>query len=144
MQRKGQYLGATGVRRRFRCLRILNIFPGRVRWWRPGCTLGLAKCSCAYLDVSSSQAPCLDVGALHIEHAITDLTAWQPAFNQFARARAQASVRSQRVQQPVDDDPTGVGCMTEVSGKHLRVGCGGNTLTCDVLVSRSPRGTHPV
>ena len=29
MQRKGQYLGATGVRRRFRCLRILNIVPNR-------------------------------------------------------------------------------------------------------------------
>ena len=41
---------------------------------------------------------------LHIEHPITDLIAWQAAFNRFASARAQAGVRSQRVQQPIDDE----------------------------------------
>lgn len=41
---------------------------------------------------------------LHIEHTITDLATWQVAFGRLAAARAAAGVRSQRVQQPVDDD----------------------------------------
>ena len=41
---------------------------------------------------------------LHIEHPITDFATWQAAFDQFAGFRAQAGVRSQRVQQPVDDN----------------------------------------
>jgi hypothetical protein len=40
---------------------------------------------------------------LHIEHAISDLDTWLTAFNGFAGARQQAGVRSERVQQPVDD-----------------------------------------
>ena len=41
---------------------------------------------------------------LHIEHRITDLSTWLAAFDNFADARANAGVVSQRVQQPVDDD----------------------------------------
>ena len=41
---------------------------------------------------------------LHIEHPITDFATWQAAFDQFAGFRAQAGVRSLRVQQPVDDN----------------------------------------
>ena len=41
---------------------------------------------------------------LHIEHPITDFATWQTAFDQFEPFRTQAGVRSQRVQQPVDDD----------------------------------------
>ena len=44
------------------------------------------------------------MATLHIEHPITDFGTWQKAFNQFAPLRSQAGVRSQRVQQPVDDD----------------------------------------
>lgn len=40
---------------------------------------------------------------LHIEHPITDLNTWLAAFGRFAEARAQAGVRAQRVQHPVDD-----------------------------------------
>lgn len=41
---------------------------------------------------------------LHIEHPITDFVTWQKAFDQFAPIRTKAGVRSQRIQQPVDDD----------------------------------------
>jgi hypothetical protein len=41
---------------------------------------------------------------LHIEHAITDLTTWQAAFDRFAERRRQGGVRGERVQRPVDDD----------------------------------------
>ena len=41
---------------------------------------------------------------LHIEHPITNFATWQKAFDQFAVFRSQSGVRSQRVQQPVDDD----------------------------------------
>jgi hypothetical protein len=44
------------------------------------------------------------VPSLHIEHAITDLSAWLGAFNRFADARSQAGVKSHRVCQPIDDD----------------------------------------
>lgn len=40
---------------------------------------------------------------LHIEHAITDFGTWQAAFGRFAQVRQQSGVRSERVQQPVDD-----------------------------------------
>lgn len=40
---------------------------------------------------------------LHIEHAITDFTVWQAAFQSFAPAREQAGVRAYTVRQPVDD-----------------------------------------
>ena len=41
---------------------------------------------------------------LHIEHAISDLGTWLGAFNQFADARRDAGVVTQRIYQPVDDD----------------------------------------
>lgn len=41
---------------------------------------------------------------LHIEHPITDLATWKKAFDQFASIRTKAGVRSERVQQPIDDD----------------------------------------
>ena len=41
---------------------------------------------------------------LHIEHAISDLGTWLGAFNQFAEARRDAGVTTQRIHQPVDDD----------------------------------------
>ena len=40
---------------------------------------------------------------LHIEHPITDFDTWNAAFERFADIRAQAGVRRQRVQRPVDD-----------------------------------------
>jgi hypothetical protein len=40
---------------------------------------------------------------LHIEHPITDLTAWLAAFDRFAEARAKAGVQAQRIQHPIDD-----------------------------------------
>ena len=40
---------------------------------------------------------------LHIEHAISDFGAWSAAFERFADVRTELGVRSQRVQQPVDD-----------------------------------------
>jgi hypothetical protein len=43
------------------------------------------------------------MATLHIEHAITDLETWLSAFNGFADARRGAGVRSERIQQPVDD-----------------------------------------
>ena len=43
------------------------------------------------------------MATLHIEHAITDLETWLSAFNGFADARRNAGMRSERVQQPVDD-----------------------------------------
>jgi hypothetical protein len=43
------------------------------------------------------------MATLHIEHAITSLADWQAAFERFAAMRAQAGVRRQRVQRPVDD-----------------------------------------
>src|SRR5664279_2619710 len=57
---------------------VSMVLLGRFRWWRPGvgcrrsgsvcrCTLRLVECSGAYLDVSSSQAPYLDVGAVSLE-----------------------------------------------------------------------------
>jgi hypothetical protein len=44
---------------------------------------------------------------LHIEHGITDLATWMSAFDRFADARRQASVRSERIRQPVGD-PHGI------------------------------------
>jgi hypothetical protein len=43
------------------------------------------------------------MATLHIEHAITDLETWLSAFSGFVAARRNAGVRSERVQQPVDD-----------------------------------------
>lgn len=43
------------------------------------------------------------MATLHIEHAITDFGTWKAAFDRFSDARAQAGVRSHRVQQPIDD-----------------------------------------
>lgn len=40
---------------------------------------------------------------LHLEHTIADFGLWRTAFERFAGLRAQAGVRAQRVQQPVDD-----------------------------------------
>ena len=40
---------------------------------------------------------------LHIEHPITDFETWKGAFDGFADARRQAGVRSELVQQPLDD-----------------------------------------
>jgi hypothetical protein len=44
------------------------------------------------------------MATLHIEHAITDLTTWQAAFDRFAERRSAAGVMAHRVSQPVDDD----------------------------------------
>ena len=44
------------------------------------------------------------MATLHIEHAITDLTTWQTAFDRFADQRSGAGVVAQRIHQPVDDD----------------------------------------
>jgi hypothetical protein len=41
---------------------------------------------------------------LHIEHAITDLTTWQAAFDRFAEQRARAGVRHQSIRHPIGDD----------------------------------------
>jgi hypothetical protein len=41
---------------------------------------------------------------LHIEHAISDLGAWQGAYDRFSDRRRQAGVRAERVSQPLDDD----------------------------------------
>jgi hypothetical protein len=41
---------------------------------------------------------------LHIEHAITDFSTWQSAFDRFEEMRQQAGVRRQTVRRPVDDD----------------------------------------
>ncbi len=43
------------------------------------------------------------MSTLHIEHAIADFDRWHAAFQRFEEVRAQAGVRAQRVQQPVDD-----------------------------------------
>ncbi len=43
------------------------------------------------------------MATLHIEHPISDLGTWLRAFGSFEQARAEAGVRAQRVQQPVDD-----------------------------------------
>lgn len=40
---------------------------------------------------------------LHIEHPITDFSAWNSAFARFAGARRRAGVRAQRVHRPVGD-----------------------------------------
>ncbi len=41
---------------------------------------------------------------LHIEHAISDFTVWQQAFERFHSARQDAGVRSHQVRRPVDDE----------------------------------------
>lgn len=41
---------------------------------------------------------------LHIEHPITELSAWLGAFARFSEARAQGGVTAQRVHQPIDDE----------------------------------------
>jgi hypothetical protein len=43
------------------------------------------------------------MATLHIEHPITSFTDWEAAFQRFAAMRAQAGVRRQQVQRPVDD-----------------------------------------
>jgi hypothetical protein len=43
------------------------------------------------------------MATLHIEHAISDLATWLGAFSAFTEARREAGVRSERIQQPVDD-----------------------------------------
>jgi hypothetical protein len=43
------------------------------------------------------------MATLHIEHPITDLTTWLDAFARFEQARVNAGVRSQTIEQPVDD-----------------------------------------
>jgi hypothetical protein len=43
------------------------------------------------------------MATLHIEHPITDFSAWNAAFARFADARSRAGVREQRVLRPVDD-----------------------------------------
>ena len=44
------------------------------------------------------------MATLHIEHAITDLTTWQRAFDRFAGPRHAAGVVAHRVSRPVNDD----------------------------------------
>jgi hypothetical protein len=44
------------------------------------------------------------MATLHIEHAITDFTAWQSAFGRFEQMRTRAGVRRQTVRRPVDDN----------------------------------------
>lgn len=44
------------------------------------------------------------MATLHIEHPISDITVWKDAFDRFADARANAGVRVERIQQPVDDN----------------------------------------
>lgn len=44
------------------------------------------------------------MATLHIEHPITDLSAWLGAFARFQQARTDAGVRSEAIHQPVDDD----------------------------------------
>jgi len=41
---------------------------------------------------------------LHIEHAISDFTAWKASFDRYSGLRAEARVRSFEISQP-DDDP---------------------------------------
>lgn len=41
---------------------------------------------------------------LHIEHPVTDFATWRAAFDRFAPARANAGVRSARIQRPLDDE----------------------------------------
>ena len=41
---------------------------------------------------------------LHIEHPITDLSTWLEAFARFEQQRMNASVCSESIHQPVDDD----------------------------------------
>jgi hypothetical protein len=43
------------------------------------------------------------MATLHIEHPITSFDDWQAAFQRFAPMRAEAGVRRQLVQRPVDD-----------------------------------------
>lgn len=43
------------------------------------------------------------MATLHIEHPVTDFSAWSTAFARFADARRQAGVREQRSYRPVDD-----------------------------------------
>lgn len=43
------------------------------------------------------------VPTLHIEHPITDFATWSAAFDRFADIRGKSGVRSERIQQPVDD-----------------------------------------
>jgi hypothetical protein len=40
---------------------------------------------------------------LHIEHAVSDFTAWKAVFDQFADARMEHKVRRYAVSRPVDD-----------------------------------------
>ncbi|MGI8625958.1 MAG: hypothetical protein ACR2J5_05220 [Geodermatophilaceae bacterium] len=40
---------------------------------------------------------------LHIEHAISDFDLWRRAYERFQQYRAQAGVRAERIQRPVDD-----------------------------------------
>jgi hypothetical protein len=40
---------------------------------------------------------------LSIEHAITDLSTWKSAFDQFADARAKAGVVSDRIRRPIEE-----------------------------------------
>jgi len=44
------------------------------------------------------------MATLHIEHPITDYATWRTAFDSFADARRAAGVRSEQIQQPVDDN----------------------------------------
>lgn len=46
---------------------------------------------------------CGSMTTLHIEHPITDFTAWQAAFDRFESARVQAGVRAYVIRQPIDD-----------------------------------------
>jgi hypothetical protein len=43
------------------------------------------------------------VATLHIEHPITDITAWTAAFVRFAEVRRAAGVVAERVHRPLDD-----------------------------------------
>jgi hypothetical protein len=43
------------------------------------------------------------MATLHIEHPITSFDDWRGAFQRFAAMRAEAGVRRQLVQRPVDD-----------------------------------------
>ena len=60
---------------------------------------------------------------LHIEHPITDLDTWLGAFKNFAAARQQAGVTSERVWQP-NDDPryivVNLECESESSADKFR------------------------
>jgi hypothetical protein len=78
------------------------------------------------------------MATLHIEHAITDLETWLSAFSGFVAARRNAGVRSERVQQPVDDPGYIVVDLDFGTVEEAEAFCAFSTIRC----GRSPR-TRP-